>query len=95
METEISRAEAQMEADSRAASERYEVLQRTGDGRGKGRGRWLKLKSQRVERGQLGVNTLCCLCRSLNGSEGFSTPCHALLCWCCHYGEMENTDTED
>lgn len=52
-----------------------------GDGREKGRGRWIKLKSQRVERGQLGVNTPCCLCRSLNGSEGFSTPCHALLCW--------------
>lgn len=50
----------------------------------------MKLKSWRAERGELTVNTPSCLCLSLNGSEGFSSSCHALLCWCCHYGEMEN-----
>lgn len=28
--------------------------------------------------------------------KGFSSSsCHALLCWCCHYGEMENAGVEE
>lgn len=75
--------EPQMETDSGVVTEGYEVLVRT-------RTEEMRLKSWRAERGQLTVNTPSRLCLSLNGSEGFSSSCHAPLCWCCHYGGMEN-----
>lgn len=49
----------------------------------------------KAARGRITVNTLSCLFLSLNGSEGFSYPCHALLCQCCHYGEMENVGVKE